>query len=164
MDHVIKEIKGCMDNNFYFAALALALTIPNVCASFEKMGKASGGDYADWCNRYVKPELDIDGWILYSLRCSFLHNISGDFYSEKAFNKYLNQGKESGEQRAQVFEFFFPHQDAERLVIYRHETEETVERMPCVSLMITSIIHGYENFVLANPGFSHEYDYLYFEG
>lgn len=164
MDHIIEEIKGCVDNNFYFAALALALAIPDVCASFEKQGKASGRDYADWCNCYVKPKLDIDGWVLYSLRCSFLHNISGDFYSEKAFDKYLNHEKESGEQRAQVFEFFFPHQDAERMVIYRRETADTVEEMPCVSRIIYSIIHGYEDFVSNSPEFTHSYDYLYFEG
>lgn len=164
MEHIIEEIKGCVENNFYFAALALTLAIPNVCASYEKHGKANGKDYADWCNRYVKPELDVDGSVIYSLRCSFMHGVSGDFLDETAFQKYLEKERSLGECRTQIFEFFFPHPDAERPVIYRHETNDAVKRMPCISHMIFAIIEGYECFVSENPGFLHEYKYLYFEG
>lgn len=164
MDHVIEEIKGCIEHDFHFAALALALTIPNVCASFEKQGKASGENYADWCNRYVKPELEIDGDIIYSLRCSFLHSVSADFYDELAFKKHIAKQEKSGEHRAQIYEFFVPHQDATKPVVCRMETDDTIKQMPCISHIVYAIIYGYKDFVSNNPEFTHRYDYLYFEG
>lgn len=93
----IKDIKLALNNKSYLSALALSLTLPDICGEIEyphfknKKGKRIiGKQYAawfdDWVNHYYA---DNTGWIedgskaknpyftgemCYSLRCSFLHD------------------------------------------------------------------------------------------
>lgn len=164
MDYIINEINGCLEHQYYFAALSLALTLPNICASYEKKSRAGRIEYADWCNRYVKNELEIDGAIIYALRCGMFHALSADLTEEKAYKDYLKVQQEEGETRKQSFNFFFPHSDASEPVINCEELDGEIKRMPCISHMICALIRGYEQFVQNNPDFSHSYTNLYFEG
>lgn len=93
----INDIKLALANKSYLSALALALTLPDICGKIEfpdfthKNGKRNIGKqyvtwFDDWVNQYFA---DPTGWtdgytkaknpyftgkMCYSLRCSFLHS------------------------------------------------------------------------------------------
>lgn len=81
---LIEDVERAIEHECYFAALALALTLPDICgeAEFPKVG--NGARYTKWCRQFVceehpsdnpysgdMPYLNDD--ILYNLRCAFLH-------------------------------------------------------------------------------------------
>ena len=86
--HLIEDMNRALDHDCYFAALAIALMLPDICGK-AKYPKARVGDrYIDWYDEYVgqyekcpknegNPQ-DVEmpylsGEVVYSLRCSFLH-------------------------------------------------------------------------------------------
>lgn len=83
---IIDDINKALDNNAYFAALALALTIPDICGKAEYPDASTGKRYKDWYNEYIgqyekcpceecqkNKQPYLSGEIVYSLRNSFLH-------------------------------------------------------------------------------------------
>lgn len=80
----ITHIKVALKAGAYEAALALALTLPDICAKVES-GKSttSGNDYIAWVDKYVNFEVlsfcsdtqqaEMNGTLVYALRCAFLH-------------------------------------------------------------------------------------------
>lgn len=81
---IVDEVKKSIDNECFMAALALALTIPDVCGKAEYPDGGNGERYIRWYNMYVgKYEKPSDpygedmpyssGEIVYNLRNSFLH-------------------------------------------------------------------------------------------
>jgi hypothetical protein len=97
----IKDIKNALTNKSYLSALALSLTLPDICGKIEypylknKRGNRNVGEqyaawFDDWVNQYFT---DNTGWtedgskannpyftgeMCYSLRCSFLHAGNSD--------------------------------------------------------------------------------------
>ena len=86
--HLIEDMNRALDHDCYFAALAIALMLPDICGK-AKYPKAKVGDrYIDWYDEYVgqyekcpknveNPE-DVEmpylsGEVVYSLRGSLLH-------------------------------------------------------------------------------------------
>lgn len=100
MDSLISEVRCCLENKLYLAALALALIVPDVCGAKENSGKQvkSYDRYVTWFEKWVAPEymklVEVNeedeicfekkspyfftGDACYSLRCSFLHEGSSD--------------------------------------------------------------------------------------
>lgn len=91
INRIVNEINRCIENECFFAALALALTLPDICGKAEYPKKKSRERYIDWYQENIgdyekgvsesdTPELAdlpyMSGELLYQLRCSFLH--SGD--------------------------------------------------------------------------------------
>ena len=81
---IIEEIKKCIDNECFIAALSLALTIPDVCGKAEYPNANNTERYIKWFNTYVgayeKPSDPygsdmpyLNGEVLYNLRNSMLH-------------------------------------------------------------------------------------------
>lgn len=88
---IIREIESALKNDEFLAALALALTLPDICGKAEFPNEKSVGvRYIKWFDdnigNYEKPpksndgkntEFDdmpyMSGEIIYSLRCCFLH-------------------------------------------------------------------------------------------
>lgn len=91
---IINEIKSAINNEEFLAALALALTLPDTCGKAEfPTVKGNRDRYIRWYDKYVgeyeKPpksnrnsnsvnnQFDdmpyMSGEVIYSLRCSFLH-------------------------------------------------------------------------------------------
>ena len=89
---IINEIKSALINEEFYAALALALTLPDACGKAEFPNEKNRKRYIGWYDKYVgeyeKPpkvyqdnnsgiQFDempyMSGEIIYSLRCSFLH-------------------------------------------------------------------------------------------
>lgn len=112
LEQRINEVRLCVEHQMWQAALALALTIPDICGQIkfsdlkkkDRNGKeisASIGDkYSKWFHEYVEHHFaDAQGWnsdgfavnpyftgeMCYQLRCAFLH--SGDDTTQKPNDK-----------------------------------------------------------------------------
>lgn len=82
----IQEIRKALDSECYLAALALSLTLPDICSQV-KNGVMDGNRtlYINWFNSHVEYDdfhfpitgfetRTFDGEMCYSLRCKVLHN------------------------------------------------------------------------------------------
>lgn len=87
----INEIRLAIQNKMYQSALALALTLPDICGQVKyPQEKCKGRRYRDWFNEFVghlyMPKVTaesidpnhriVNGNVCWNLRCAFLH--SGD--------------------------------------------------------------------------------------
>jgi hypothetical protein len=75
METILREIDRALDAGLYYLAIAMALTVPDVCAALESPdGETSGPKYKAWYNANLAsryPNItDADCW---SLRCGVLH-------------------------------------------------------------------------------------------
>ena len=88
----IKEIEAALDVGCQHCALALALTLPDICGKVLKSEtkRRSKDQYIKWFDKYVVPiyaplgkiyKSFVTGKTCYALRCSFLH--AGNFDPEK---------------------------------------------------------------------------------
>ena len=81
---LIEDVERAIEHECYFAALALALTLPDICGKAEYPTEGNGARYTKWCRQFVciehprdnpysgdMPYLNDD--ILFNLRCAFLH-------------------------------------------------------------------------------------------
>ncbi|PYD99173.1 hypothetical protein [Bacillus cereus] len=99
MDKLIKEITNSLDNKNYLSALALTLTLPDICGKIAYPEiKGVRKRYAQWYNEYIHKfenpdgmeDVDrFDGDAVYQLRCNFLHDGSSDIreYMRGKYNK-----------------------------------------------------------------------------
>lgn len=89
----INDVTKALETGAYLSALALALTLPDVCGKLKYPSAKSKQRYTDWFDEYYTPfhnpdyshpdaisELHhpdkmprIDGQLCYKLRCAFLH-------------------------------------------------------------------------------------------
>jgi len=83
----IAEIRCCLSVKCYFAALSLALALPDICGKAEYPNGGNAARYIQWFNRYIgndeKPKSVysvydknmpyLSGEVVFNLRCSFLH-------------------------------------------------------------------------------------------
>ena len=80
----IDEIEKCLENGLYLAALALALTLPDICGCAEYPGEGTGVRYKGWYDQYIgvneKPNdpygadmAYLSDEVVYNLRNHFLH-------------------------------------------------------------------------------------------
>ena len=107
MEKRIQEARNCIDNGLYEAALALALTLPDICGQVEYPAlKKVGERYTKWIDDFVDskglydPLFDAVGGFehlesqdIYKLRCAFLHSGDQDISSD---TKYSLQGTTQG--------------------------------------------------------------------
>lgn len=84
----IDDIRNAIKNKTYIAALALALTLPDICSQVEN-GVVAGNKnmYINWIDKYMKnyqfpvdgfEKQQFDGKMCYALRCKLLHNGNTD--------------------------------------------------------------------------------------
>lgn len=80
----VQEIATCLKNRCYFAALALSLTLPDICGAAEYPDETSVAKrYISWYDKYIgdneRKERDtedssyLSGEVIYNLRNTFLH-------------------------------------------------------------------------------------------
>lgn len=95
----VNEMIRTFQSGYYFAALSLALTIPDICGNkLYPEEKSCGARYAKWFNNYVahlyqneKEDADVsdcdtyyfDGDDCYQLRCVFLHEGTNALHTER---------------------------------------------------------------------------------
>ena len=80
------------------------------------------------------------------------------------FEDYKAKKVQSGENRKLSHRFYFPHEDATDVVIYKEDNDAEISRTLCTGLLVGAIIDAYERFEESTPSFSHEYKKLWFEG
>lgn len=84
IDNIISDCEQALKHNLYFAALNLALTLPDICAKAKYPNEKSNKKrYVDWYEEYIgqyekSPDKTKDmpyesGEMIYSLRCAVLH-------------------------------------------------------------------------------------------
>lgn len=70
---LVQQMRQASDDGLYFAALVLALTLPDMCAALAADdGRASGAKYRAWVVQHL-PSAEEDAARIYELRCSLLH-------------------------------------------------------------------------------------------
>lgn len=90
------SLQQSLANQNYFAALTLALTLPDICSKLENPQLNTGPRYIDWFNeflsrkykRQVGPQGQVhtflSGGDFYALRCAVLHQGELDITSQRA--------------------------------------------------------------------------------
>jgi len=81
MDALFTAIETSIEQENWHAAIALSLTIPDICARLEDPRNKSKGAYIGWFERHLqstyesryRPEPFINAADFYALRCAFLH-------------------------------------------------------------------------------------------
>ena len=89
MQHFINATRKAVEQSNWYAALALALTMPDICGRIENPSKDSRSQarFVDWYDRFLlkryqaivggAPHTFLCGSDCYALRCAFLHQ--GEF-------------------------------------------------------------------------------------
>lgn len=95
--HFTKAINNSLDTENWYAALLVALTLPDICGYLENPQEKSSPRYVKWFNSYMTPKYTIrigpknkehiflNGKDAYALRCAYLH--SGTFHTDKQWIK-----------------------------------------------------------------------------
>jgi len=99
INKLVEDINKALDNEAYFSALSLALTLPDICGKAEFPETKSGRRYIDWYDEHIgkyekypceqcktQPMPYLSSEVVYSLRNSLLHqgtpNIDNDKINE----------------------------------------------------------------------------------
>ena len=81
INRLIDEINFCLNSNCFMAALTTALTLPDICGKAEYGSINPSERYIQWFDKYIgqyetinnNDMPNLNGEVLYSLRCSLLH-------------------------------------------------------------------------------------------
>ena len=95
IEKLIDEINSALDHNLFLAALAVALTLPDICGKAEYPEDGIGDRYKKWykenigqyeCHPSDKPMQMpyLDENVVYSLRCCVLHEGNPNVEKEKS--------------------------------------------------------------------------------
>jgi len=100
VQRIVDDIRAALDHDLYFAALSTALTLPDICGKAEYPNeKSSKKRYIDWYNKEIgyyekNPHQTTDegmpylsGSVIYSLRCSLLHEGNPNVDNERLEKK-----------------------------------------------------------------------------
>ena len=95
IDKYVEEIRICLDNECYYAALALALTLPDICGSVEYPKAQVCDRYIHWSDKYIFDLIyennemkGMSGEALYNFRNMFLHMGNATVDSGKIKDNY----------------------------------------------------------------------------
>jgi hypothetical protein len=96
MQHFIDAVKSAVGQGNWYAALTLALTLPDVCGRLENPTMGSKQRYIQWWDKYLPPKYSsrfgpkkelhvfLSGEDAYALRCAYLHEGSDDVLNQNA--------------------------------------------------------------------------------
>lgn len=96
MDRFVSAIRGAIDQRNWYAALALSLTMPDICGRLESPNQRSQKRYVQWCDKYLTPRytspvgpasvphIFLNGDDCYALRCAVLHEGSDEIVTQQA--------------------------------------------------------------------------------
>lgn len=96
MQHLIHATRAAVKDRNWYAALALALALPDICGRLQSPKNGVGARYGAWWERYVMPKYmsskpgtdDMVPWLsgadAYAIRCAFLHEGSDDITAQRA--------------------------------------------------------------------------------
>ncbi|MBE9178716.1 hypothetical protein IQ268_09100 [Oculatella sp. LEGE 06141] len=90
MERFIEAIESALESKNWYAALSLALLLPDICGKLQFPAQATGPRYKAWFDKYVCPTYTIGSHVFlgsgdcYALRCSFLHEGGDDITAQRA--------------------------------------------------------------------------------
>ena len=96
MEHLVRAVRDGVAERNWYAALGLALTLPDICGRLESPGVGSQARYVSWCNTYLvprytrplgpdrTPHVFLHGADCYALRCAVLHEGADDIVTQRA--------------------------------------------------------------------------------
>jgi hypothetical protein len=96
MQHLIQSLESAIKSNNWYAALFIALALPDLCGYLENPKEGSQSRYENWFKRYILPKYSLrlgpknelhiflSASDCYALRCSFLHQGSDDISEQRA--------------------------------------------------------------------------------
>lgn len=97
MRHLVEAARKSVKDENWYAALTIALTFPDICASLASSdGRTNGSQYKAWVDEYLTPvytsrvgperkkHVFMTGGDCYALRCAFLHQGLDDIQGHKA--------------------------------------------------------------------------------
>lgn len=100
MDELILAVEQALENGCWHAALALSLTLPDICGKIDNPGEKSKARYIPWFDTYVAPQITknygalidesgtpralLSGSNCYGLRCAYLHEGSAELSGQVA--------------------------------------------------------------------------------
>jgi hypothetical protein len=86
MKRILDSIKKSLENENWYSSLVMALIVPDICGKLEDDNKRSSKRYPEWFEKYLGNKYTnfLSGNDCYALRCSFLHEGSGDTEKQKA--------------------------------------------------------------------------------
>lgn len=96
MKSILDSVELSLQTKNWYAALLVALTLPDVAGKIEYSGEASFSKrYADWFEKYCGSKyifeapsakfetLSLSGFDCYALKCAFLHEVNSEVSDEK---------------------------------------------------------------------------------
>lgn len=95
IDIYVEDIKRSLENKCYFSALALALTLPDICGMAEYPDEGVSTRYINWYDKYLGDDMSkghdamgvdnpwLSGEVVYNLRNTYLHQGSPSIESSK---------------------------------------------------------------------------------
>lgn len=95
MHRFVQAVRDAVATDNWYGALALALTLPDICARMENPIESSRSRYVQWFDRYMahryrsnigpcrQSHVFLSGDDCYALRCSYLHEGSDDITSQR---------------------------------------------------------------------------------
>lgn len=112
IDRYLDSIIKSLESKNWYAALFIALVMPDICGALENPDERPGVRYVNWYNKYMLPKYSstmgplqelhvfLPGDDCYALRCSLLHQGTGDIGKQKIstilesvrFNEPSNKG------------------------------------------------------------------------
>lgn len=88
METILDEVERALEAQLWYAAVALALTIPDVCASLEATPNArrdgQRARYLAWCRKNLPDDYGLDPELCWDLRSGVLHE---GRYKHKRFDR-----------------------------------------------------------------------------
>ncbi|KKU80453.1 MAG: hypothetical protein UY05_C0007G0005 [Candidatus Peregrinibacteria bacterium GW2011_GWA2_47_7] len=92
MKKILDSIRKSLDSKNYHSALVLSLIVPDICGKLEDSNKSSSKRYPEWFNKYLGKKYDnwLSGNDCYALRCSFLHEGSGNTENQRRAKDVLD--------------------------------------------------------------------------
>jgi hypothetical protein len=80
MKKILNSIEKSLGNKNWYSALVLSLIIPDICGKLEDNNEGSSKRYREWFDKYLGQKYVnfLSGDDCYALRCSFLHEGSGN--------------------------------------------------------------------------------------
>lgn len=102
MEHLTRAVQDAVGQRNWYAALTLALALPDIAGWLEDPSAGSMRRYVRWCGDYLAPKYTsllgpgrkehvfLGGEDCYALRCAFLHE-GGDDVTQQRARKALEQ-------------------------------------------------------------------------
>lgn len=77
LDDICDEIRRALDSGFYYLALSVSLSLPDICVSLgcdPDRIHVKSGEYIEWVRDNLAGRINLTSEEIYGLRCGVLHN------------------------------------------------------------------------------------------